>query len=58
MHGLGLGRKIMVGGNALPVPDELLGSSLQAVITADGASNLARKQHELAPAGDGRRNQC
>ncbi len=48
----------MVGGNALPVPDALLGSRLQAVITADGASNLARKQHELAPAGDGRRNQC
>ena len=81
----------------LPVPDELLGSRLRAVVTADGAGNLtreevldhcrqwlpgymvpdvvefretlprtstgkvdraglAREQHELEPAGDGRRD--
>jgi len=81
----------------LPVPDELLGSRLRAVVTADGAANLtrenvldhcrqwlpgymvpdivevrealprtstgkvdraglAREQHELEPAGDGRRD--
>ncbi len=45
----------------LPVPDELLGSPLLAVITADGAGDLARegvldhcRQWLLESAGDGR----